>query len=141
MLSSETDRMSWDEYFSTMAELASKRSPCERLHVGCVLVRENRIISMGYNGFLPGAPHISRIRDNHEMGTVHAEQNAICDAAKRGVSIKDTTAYITHFPCINCFKMLVASGCQRIVYNNDYKNDELVYKLAEESSVILFSKY
>ena len=79
-------RPTWDEYFKNVVEVTSTRSPCERLKVGCLLVKDNRIISQGYNGFLPGSPHESIVRDGHEQGTIHAEQNAICDCAKRGAS-------------------------------------------------------
>lgn len=129
-LESITDtRLSWEEYFMSTAMLLSCRSSCNRLHVGCVLVKNNRIISAGYNGFLPGAPHESIVVNNHEIATVHAEQNAISDCASRGVSVKDATAYITHFPCINCAKILAASGIKEIVYLNDYKNDSNVLTL------------
>ena len=100
-------RPSWDEYFTKIVKVTSERSPCERLHVGCLLVKDNRIISQGYNGFLPGAPHNSIVEDNHEQATVHAEQNAICDAASRGVTLENSTAYITHYPCLNCLKLLL----------------------------------
>ncbi len=132
-------RPSWDEYFMAMALLISSRSPCERLHVGCVLVsageHKNRVVAAGYNGFLPGAPHTSRVREGHEQATVHAEQNAITDAARRGVSVNNATAYITHFPCINCTKMLAATGVRAIRYHLDYRNDELVRELLRESGI------
>jgi dCMP deaminase len=124
-----SEKLSWEEYFMSTALLLSCRSSCNRLHVGCVLVKNNRIISAGYNGFLPGAPHESIIVNNHEIATVHAEQNAISDCASRGVSVKDATAYITHFPCINCAKILAASGIKEIVYLNNYKNDNNVLTL------------
>ena len=107
------ERISWDDYFMKAATLASIRSPCERLKVGCVLVKNNRLISMGYNGFLAGTDHRSIIRWGHEQATIHAEINAITDAAKRGVSIDDAVAYITHYPCINCFKALASSGATK----------------------------
>ena len=122
-------RIDWGEYFMSIAFLAASRSSCDRLHVGCVLVKDTRIISMGYNGFLAGTPHKSIVRNNHEQATVHAEQNAISDAARRGVSVNNATAYITHFPCINCAKILAASGITKVVYHTDYKNDEVVQKL------------
>lgn len=125
-------RPSWDEYFKEIVQVTAKRSPCERLHVGCLLVKENRIVSQGYNGFLPGADHRSIVRDGHEQATVHAEQNAIADCAKRGVSCRGCTAYITHYPCIICFRMLIASGIYHIKYIHDYKNDELVSYMAEQ---------
>ena len=129
------ERSSWDEYFTKIVSVTSERSPCMRLRVGCLLVRDNRIISQGYNGFLPGCPHQSIIRDNHEMATVHAEQNAIADCAKRGVSCENSTAYITHYPCIHCTRLLLASGIKEIKYINDYKNDELVEIFAKQLKI------
>ena len=123
------ERISWDDYFMKAATLASIRSPCERLKVGCVLVKNNRLISMGYNGFLAGTDHRSIIRWGHEQATIHAEINAITDAAKRGVSIDDAVAYITHYPCINCFKALASSGVKKIYYQVDYKNDPILEEL------------
>lgn len=128
-------KLSWDQYFIAIALLASKKSSCSRLNVGCVITKDNRILSTGYNGFLKGAPHISRVVDNHEQFTVHAEQNAICDAANRGISIKDTIAYITHYPCLNCLKLLIASGITEIRYLNDYKNDELTKDMIIENTI------
>lgn len=133
------ERPSWDEYFMAMAILMASRSPCERLHVGCVLVssgeHSNRVIAAGYNGFLPGSPHVSRVRDDHEQGTVHAEQNAIADAARRGVGLQGATVYITHFPCINCAKILCAAGIKLIKYLDDYKNDPIALELLEEAGI------
>lgn len=131
------DRPNWDTYFKKIALVTKERSPCERLQVGCVLVKENRIVSQGYNGFLPGCPHKSVVRDNHEQATVHAEQNAIADCAKRGVSCEGATAYITHYPCIICTRLLLASGIQEIKYIEEYKVDELVYRFAYQSGVNL----
>ena len=134
-------RPSWDAYFMATALLMASRSNCERLNVGCVIVsggsQKNRIVAAGYNGFLPGAPHTSRVRDGHEQATVHAEQNAISDAARRGVSLDGATVYITHFPCINCAKILAAAGIRCIQYHHDYKNDEIVKDILLESSVEL----
>tara|TARA_B100000427_G_scaffold324007_1_gene328372 strand:- start:619 stop:1065 length:447 start_codon:yes stop_codon:yes gene_type:complete len=123
------NRLSWDDYFMSIAFLISSRSTCDRLHVGCVLVKDTRIISVGYNGFLPKLPHKSCVRDGHEQATVHSEQNAITDCAKRGVSTENATAYITHYPCINCCKILCAAGIKKIFYHSDYKNDPLVGEL------------
>ena len=126
LIDEQEERLSWDEYFMSVALLISARSSCNRLHVGCVLVKDNRIIASGYNGFLPGQPHTSVIRYNHEQATVHAEQNAIADCAARGVSVAGATAYITHNPCINCAKILAAAGIKQIKYKNDYKKDEII---------------
>ena len=131
------NRPSWDEYFKQLVKLTATRSPCSRLQVGCLFVKENRIIAQGYNGFLPGCPHKSIVRDNHEQSTIHAEQNTITDCAKRGVSSDKCTAYITHYPCYNCMKLMVSSGIIKIKYINDYKNDPLVCDLAKEAQVDL----
>ena len=129
------DRPNWKQYFKEIVEVTAKRSPCERLKVGCILVKDNRIISQGYNGFLPGCPHISIMRDNHEQATVHAEQNALADCAKRGVSCNHSTAYITHYPCIICCRLLLASGIKEIKYIDDYKNDDLVTIFCNQCNV------
>ncbi|MFT3781151.1 MAG: dCMP deaminase family protein [Nibricoccus sp.] len=132
-------RPSWDEYFMATALLMSTRSPCERLHVGCVVVsggeRKNRIVAAGYNGFLPGTPHVSRVRDGHEQATVHAEQNAVADAARRGISVEGCVAYVTHFPCINCAKILASAGIAEVRYHHDYNNDPLVGPLLADAGV------
>lgn len=132
-----TLRPSWDEYFKTIVQATATRSPCERLQVGALLVTNNRIISQGYNGYLPGCAHISIVRDEHEQATVHAEQNAIADCAKRGVSTAGTTVYVTHYPCIICTRILLASGIKAIKYIHDYKNDVLVKQFADEMNVVV----
>jgi dCMP deaminase len=128
-------RPSWDAYFQEIVQVTAKRSPCHRLHVGCLLVVNNRIVSQGYNGYLPGCAHTSVIREGHEQATVHAEQNAIADCAKRGVSCAGATAYITHYPCIICARILLASGVVEIKYIQDYKNDPLVESFARQMFV------
>lgn len=133
----ESHRPSWNEYFKEITNATAKRSPCHRLQVGCILVLDHRIISQGYNGFLPGCPHQSIIRDNHEQATVHAEQNALCDCAKRGVSCNGAVAYISHYPCLICTRLLLASGITHIYYINDYKNDDLVEVLCSQKNVRL----
>ncbi len=143
LISHATDRLeqrpSWDEYFMATALLIATRSPCERLHVGCVMVsggsQKNRIVAAGYNGFLPGTPHVSRLRDGHEQATVHAEQNAISDAARRGSSVEGCVAYVTHYPCINCAKILAAAGIAEIRYHRDYNNDLMVAPLLADAGI------
>ena len=141
IIASSQMRPSWDAYFMATALLISTRSTCERLHVGCVIVsvghQKNRIIAAGYNGFLPGAPHVSCLHDGHEQATVHAEQNAVSDAARRGVSLEGATVYVTHFPCVNCSKILAAAGIRMIKYRHDYDNDDLAKKLLAESDVCI----
>lgn len=139
LLARTVDRPSWDDYFMATALLIATRSACGRLHVGCVLVsgnaHANRIVAAGYNGFLPGTPHCSRVRDGHEQATVHAEQNAIADAARRGVSVAGATAYVSHFPCINCAKILAAAGIRLVKYHHEYCVDPLVADLLKEAGV------
>jgi dCMP deaminase len=128
-------RPTWDEYFKKIVLATRDRSPCKRLQVGCLLVKDNRIISQGYNGFLPGCPHTSIVRDNHEQASLHAEQNAVTDCAKRGVCCQDATAYITHYPCIICCRLLLAAGIKEIKYLENYKNDDLVEYFTKQCNV------
>ena len=130
-------RPTWDEYFTKIILATKERSACDRLKVGCILVKDNRIISQGYNGFLPGCPHKSIVRDKHEQATIHAEQNALMDCAQRGASCDGCTAYITHYPCLICARLLFAAGIQKIKYIENYKNDELVLYFANQCNVIL----
>jgi dCMP deaminase len=131
------NRVNWDEYFMSIALLASCRSPCHRLHVGSVIVKNNRIISMGYNGYIPGAPHISRLQDNHEQSIIHSEVNAITDCAKRGTSLEGAKIYITHYPCPNCFRSIAACGIKEIYYHDDYNNNQIVQELATDSGILI----
>ena len=119
----------------SIAVLASQRSPCTRLNVGSVIVKNNRLISMGYNGYIPGAPHISRVLDNHEQSIIHSEINAITDCAKRGASLDAAKIYVTHYPCINCFRCIAASNIKEVVYLHNYNNDQLVSMLAADSGI------
>lgn len=129
------ERISWDEYFAELATLVARRSPCHRLHVGCVLVKDKHIIATGYNGFLPGAEHKSIVAEGHEQATVHAEQNCVADCARRGVSTVGATAYITHYPCVSCYKSLVSAGVAKIHFLNDYNNSPIVPLLVESCNV------
>lgn len=131
------ERLNWDEYFMSIALLASQRSPCSRLHVGSVIVQNNRIISMGYNGFIPGAPHVSRIQDNHEQSIIHSEINAISDCAKRGASLNESKIYVTHYPCVNCFRSIASCGINEVIYLEDYNNNSIVKELASDSNIII----
>jgi dCMP deaminase len=131
------DRLDWDEYFMSIAFLASCRSPCQRLNVGSIIVKNNRLISMGYNGYIQGAPHISRMQDNHEQSIIHSEINAIADCAKRGVSLEDSKIYITHYPCVNCFRSIAACGIKELIYLDDYNNNPIVQELASDSGITI----
>ncbi len=101
-----------------------------------MITKNNRVISTGYNGYFPGIAHKSIHSDGHEINTVHAEQNAIADAAKRGVSIDKSTIYVTHYPCINCAKMIIASGIRCVKYLND-PNSKLLFDQAEVAVIKL----
>lgn len=130
-------RPSWNEYFMTIAELVSKRSTCLRRQVGCILVKDKRILSTGYNGAPSGIPHCEEVgclRENippgerHELCRgLHAEQNAIIQAATFGVNITGSTLYSTHQPCSVCAKMLVNAGIKKIIIKEGYPD-----KLAKE---------
>lgn len=127
----QDNRIDWDEYFMSIAHLVSMRSPSTKLRVGAVIVKDSRIISTGYNGFPSGRSHTSISIHDHEMNTIHAEINAICDAAKRGVEIDNSSIYITHYPCIHCLKSIISSGIKEIYYYQDYKNNEYSKKLLD----------
>ena len=116
-------RPTWNEYFKEIILITKKRSVCPNLKVGCLIVKDNRIISQGYNGYISGCQHKPRIENGHNVATVHAELNAILDCAKRGVSCKDCDIYITHFPCYNCAKAICSVGIKNIFYIDDYNND------------------
>ena len=131
-------RLEWDQYFMSIALLASQRSPCNRLKVGSVIVKNNRIVSMGYNGYISGAPHISRVIKNHEQSIIHSEVNALADCAKRSVSLENgnnVIIYVTHYPCLNCFRSIAATGIKKVIYLEDYKNDPLVEELANDANI------
>ena len=131
----EHERLSWTEYFIGQALMASFRSPSKKLQVGCVITKDNRVIGTGYNGYFPGAQHVSINVNNHEVNTMHAEQNAIAFAAKNGTSTSGSTLYVTHYPCLNCAKMIIASGIKNVIYLHDYKNDSIAVKLFLDNSV------
>ncbi|QCX33381.1 cytidine deaminase [Caloramator sp. E03] len=139
-------RPSWDEYFMEIAELVKKRSTCLRRQVGAVIVKDNRILTTGYNGVPPKMKHCEEIGclrqklnvpsgERHELcRALHAEQNAIIQAAKYGISVEDSTIYVTAQPCVICAKILIASGIKRIVFKGDYP-DELSQSMLNESGI------
>ncbi len=120
-------RPSWDDYFLQIAFTVAQRSTCDRAHVGCVLVRERRILTTGYNGAPAGLPHCDDaghlMVDGHCVRTLHAEQNALIQAALHGVGTEGATAYVTHQPCLTCAKMLINAGVRRVVYAGNYPDD------------------
>ncbi len=117
-------RPDWDQYFLKLAMLASERATCPRMHCGCVLVKSKNVVATGYNGSIPGDEHCEDVGcmvvDNHCVRTVHAEMNALIQAAKRGHSIEGATAYVTNMPCTSCAKALITAGIKRVVVFSDY---------------------
>lgn len=129
----DNGRQSWDSYFLDIADKVSTRSTCQRLKVGAIFVRDSRILCTGYNGSLPGREHCidvgCLIHKDSCIRTVHAETNAICQAAQHGVSLEDSWLYVTHIPCITCFKNVIAAGCSRVYYREFYGSvDITVYR-------------
>lgn len=120
----KNSRPEWDKYFLKVAMLVSERATCPRMHCGCVLVKDKRILSTGYNGSIPGDVHCEdegcMIVDNHCVRTTPAEMNAIIQCSIHGVSTQGATAYITNMPCTNCAKSLIAAGIKEIVIFSDY---------------------
>jgi dCMP deaminase len=122
-------RPTWDEYFLSIAQAVAARSTCDRLHVGAVVVKDNRIIGTGYNGAPPGEPHCDDdghlMVDNHCKRTIHAEVNAI-NHARQAHSLYGATIYVTHRPCILCQMEIGFSGIGRIVYMEEYGSTSLL---------------
>jgi dCMP deaminase len=138
LVKENNSRLEWDDYFMSIALLASCRSPCERLHVGSVITKSNRIVSIGYNGFIAGTPHNSYVREGHEQAIIHSEINALANSNRLGgTSLEGATIFITHYPCINCFKSIAATGIKEIVYMYDYNNDLLVQTIAAETNIVI----
>jgi dCMP deaminase len=134
-------RPSVDTYFLNMAELVSTRATCDRAHVGCVLVKDKSVIGTGYNGSMVGMEHCDDVghlmEEGHCVRTVHAEMNALVQAAKHGHATAGSTAYINTFPCWLCFKLLVNAGISRIVYSKEYRKDEKVVAAAKSLNLPL----
>ena len=134
-------RISWDEYFMAQSHLLSLRSTCSRLSVGATIVKDNRIVSGGYNGSIKGDEHCidvgCKVVEGHCVRTIHAEINAILQCSKFGVGTEGATIYVTHFPCLNCTKSIIQAGIKEICYANDYRNNEYARELLEKSGVII----
>jgi dCMP deaminase len=123
-----------------IASVVASRATCDRKHVGAVIVRDKTILSTGYNGSIRGMPHCSEVghmmEDGHCVATIHAETNAVLQAAKNGVSIDGATVYVTASPCWNCFKMITNAGIRRIVYGEFYR-DRRIFDVAAQLAVEL----
>ena len=134
------ERSSWDEYFMGIARQVASRATCDRKHVGALLVRDRTILSTGYNGSIRGLPHCDEVghmmENGHCVATVHAEANAIIQAAKNGVRIDGATMYTSASPCWSCFKLIANAGCVRIVYGEFYRDSRL-FQFAEQLGIEL----
>ena len=131
----KTVRPTWDEYFMEITRVVATRSACMRRNVGAIIVKDKRVLSTGYNGAPKGLAHCETVGCvRHEMNTpsgqrhelcrgLHAEQNAIIQAAWDGVKIQDSTLYCTHQPCVICVKMMINAGIKRVVFEGDYPDD------------------
>jgi dCMP deaminase len=127
-------RASWDEYFMAIGREVATRSTCDRKHVGAVIVRDKMILATGYNGSIRGLSHCDdeghMMEDGHCVRTVHAEANAIVQAARNGVRLEGADIYVTASPCFGCFKLIANAGLSRIVFGEFYR-DERIFKLSE----------
>jgi len=141
-------RPEWDEYFLKIAQIVSERSTCLRRKVGAVVVKEKRILATGYNGAPSGIKHCEETGclreklnipsgERHELCRgLHAEQNAIIQAAYHGVSIKDSVLYITCHPCSVCAKMIINAGIKKIIISEGYP-DKLAEKMLKEAGIVV----
>lgn len=144
------NRPSWDEYFLDIIELIKQRSTCIRRQVGAIIVKDKRILATGYNGAPTGCKHcidIGCLREElgipsgerHELcRALHAEQNAIAQAAQHGISVDGGTLYVTHQPCVMCAKMVINAGIKRIIYKGSYP-DALSLQLLNEAGIELIA--
>jgi len=143
------ERPSWDQYFLTITRQVAERSTCKRAKVGAVIVRDKNILATGYNGAPAGLAHCTEVGcliyesktpsgeiEENCYRTIHAEINAIAQAAKNGVSIRDAAIYVTHTPCIHCMKVLINTGITQIFYERDYKAATVRDLLASTDVVI-----
>lgn len=132
------NRVSWERYFMNLAIQAATRSTCPRKSVGAVIVRDKTVLSTGYNGSLRGAPHCTEVgclmENDHCIRTVHAEANALVQAAHNGVRLEGAEIYVTASPCFNCFKLIVNAGIRRVCYGEFYRDDK-VLRFADELGI------
>ncbi|MCL6637362.1 MAG: ComE operon protein 2 [Alicyclobacillus sp.] len=132
-------RMSWEAFFATQSRVMALRSTCPRLAVGCVIVRDKRMIASGYNGSLRGDVHCSdvgcRIVDGHCVRAIHAEQNALLQCARFGISTEGADLYVTHLPCLQCTKSIIQAGIQRVYFEEVYRPDPYAAELFAHAGV------
>ena len=138
-------RASWDEYFMNIATEVSSRATCDRKHVGAVIVRDKSILATGYNGSVRGLGHCDDeghlMEEGHCVRTVHAEANAIVQAARNGMRIEGASIYVTASPCWGCFRLIANAGIVRIVFGEFYR-DQKIFDVSQKLGIELvdFSK-
>lgn len=134
------ERASWDQYFMNIAKEVATRSTCDRKFVGAVIVRDRNILATGYNGSIRGLPHCDEVghlmEDGHCVRTVHAESNAIVQAAKNGTSIDGAGIYVTASPCWPCFRLIANAGMKRIVFGEFYR-DQKIFDFSQKLGIEL----
>jgi dCMP deaminase len=139
-MTKNTKRLNWDEYFMEIAKVVATRATCDRKHVGAVIVLNKTILSTGYNGSVRGLKHCDEIGhdmvNGHCVRTVHAEANAIAQAARNGARIDGATIYTSSSPCWDCFKLIANSGIARIVYGEFYREQKSV-EVAKQAGIEL----
>ena len=137
----KNQRPSWDEYFLQISDLVSTRATCQRLKVGAILVKDRKIISTGYCGAPRKTPDCYEtgclMKDGHCVRTIHAEMNAVVQAAYHGISTQDSTLYTNWLSCYNCSKTLINAGVKRIVYRRIYRPDPETRKLLRQAKIEL----
>lgn len=147
-MSENTARPSWDEYFSQLAIMVGQRGTCDRGYCGAIITKDRRIVSTGYAGSPVGCQHCDEIghemhtiihednsQSNHCIRTAHAEQNAICQAARFGIALEGGTIYVKMAPCYTCAKMIINAGIKRVVCNQDYHASKRSKEIFEEAGV------
>lgn len=142
------ERPSWKKYFMDMSEMASSRSSCLRRQVGAVIVKENRVLATGYNGMVAGITHcedIGCLREKMKIPSgerqelcraIHAEQNAIVQAAKFGIALDGATIYVNTQPCITCSKLIANVGIKKVIYKRPYP-DKMALDILQEAGVVV----
>lgn len=132
-------RMTWNEFFASQSRVMAMRSTCPRLSVGCVVVRDKRIIASGYNGSIHGDEHCvdvgCKVVDGHCVRVIHAEQNALLQCARFGIPVEGADVYVTHLPCLQCTKSLIQAGIATVYYEEDYRPDPYAAHLFEVANI------
>ena len=144
------ERPSWDRYFMDIAHVVASRSNCSRRHVAAVIVKDQRIISTGYNGTPRGVKNCNEggcprcsdhgTKSGHNLSEClcsHAEENSITQAAYHGIAVKDATLYTTYSPCLMCAKMIINAGIKEVVYDKHYSIDDVSTALLKEAGVAI----